>query len=1365
MNGLEIAVIGMTCRFPGAENLDVFWRNLRDGVESIAHFSKDELSTAGIAPAHINNSAYVNARGILPDIEYFDASFFGYSPKESEMMDPQQRIFLEEAWKTLEHAGYNPEIYAGAIGVYAGLGMNTYLLNNLAPNVGLLDSATAYQMMIGNNRDFLTTRVSYKLNLRGPGVTVQTACSTSLVAIHLACQSLLTQECDLALAGGITIVVPQHSGYLYQEGMILSPDGHCRAFDAGAKGTVGGSGVGIVALKRLVDAFEDGDTIHAVIKGSAINNDGASKIGYTAPGVEGQASVIEAAQAMADVEPDTISYLETHGTGTRLGDPIEIRALTQTFRRKTHKTGFCAIGSVKTNIGHTDTAAGVAGFIKTVLMLTHRQIPPSLHVQRPNPELQLEQSPFYVNARLAEWTSDGVPLRSGVSSFGIGGTNAHVVLEEFETPHTPHPTPNANNWQLVVLSAKTEIALTTAAANLSAYFRQHPYLNLADAAYTLQVGRKHFKHRRIVFCRFLAEAIDGLESPELSSQPPSEKSLSEGETQFIKAGQIWLEGGEVNWTDLYIGERRQRVPLPTYPFERQRYWIEPPQHISEPHANSEASRRWQSVVEACNTQARLEMTDMNMSLYQQKKPVLDRLCLAYMQQALFDLGAFHDPQQSYTIADIMQRCRILSKYRQLVSQWLAFLVEHERVQQQEESFMNLLPIAPQSIETLTTEIEEGWEEGRLLERIRLGGEHHVPLLRGEQHPQQVLLWETPFESGVPQSERKSPLIRFYNMIIRAALQHIINDLSPQTALSILEIGAGTGMTTAWLLPILPPQQVRYVFSDVGLLFLNQAKQQFCNYPYVEYKQLDIEHPPEEQGYKKYRFDVVLAANVLHVTQDIHQTLQHVRSLLAPGGLLLLWEITQPQLFFAVTDAFLMNPIEDQKRNQGAPFLAQHQWAEALQRHGFTKLSAFPETEVFGMHIIVAQASSSPEKGTPQAFTTLLQQDARVRKKEEAVSAHQSSQKIADRYVAPRNKLEHTIADLWSEALGIESVGIHDNFFELGGDSLLTVQFISRLQTASQVNLTQSHIIEAPTVALLASVIENMRMVARQTVSLLVNIRPHGSRLPLFCIHPAGGTIFPYVNLARYLNAEQPVYGIQSPAFGGEKEYSNLADRAARYIETIKGVQPEGPYLLAGMSYGGNMAVEMGAQLKNQGDEVALTALFDSYPQRSYQHQVEDPASFLTAFLLVTEVTFESHNLRKLSHDPHFRQQSEDEQWNEILKHIDTLRLDRMYQKIPNIFSIWKKHHSEIKDHILQHYPGRITFFQAYEKIPHHLDTLLKMDVNDKLVIEEWNRIASEPIERIVIPGNHLTILDEPHVQILAELLSAIIKKAQAEYAE
>jgi len=505
----DVAVIGMGCRFPGAHNIERFWENLSCGLESISFFSDEELVAAGVEPPELRRPGYVKAAAVLGGIEQFDANFFGFSPRDAELLDPQQRLFIECAWEALENAGYQPDNCGVSVGVYAGVGNNTYLLNNLVANPELAEQLNTYQLVLLNDKDFLATRISYKLNLKGPSVVIQTACSTSLAAVHLACQSLLVYECDMALAGGVSVRIPEVRGYLYQESGIASPDGHCRAFDLKAKGTVGGNGAGIVVLKRLIDAVTDGDQILAVIKGSAINNDGAAKMGFTAPSIDGQAEVIQAAQAIAGIEPETISYVEAHGTGTALGDPIEIAALTQAFRARTEKKNFCAIGSVKTNIGHLDAAAGVAGLIKTVLALQHRMIPPSLHFESPNPMIDFANSPFYVNATAREWKAHGRPRRAGVSSFGMGGTNAHVILEE---AGAATPSMGSRPWRLVTLSARTETALDTATANLAAHINRHEELDLADVAFTLHTGRKGFTHRRIAICRDTRQAASLLAS-------------------------------------------------------------------------------------------------------------------------------------------------------------------------------------------------------------------------------------------------------------------------------------------------------------------------------------------------------------------------------------------------------------------------------------------------------------------------------------------------------------------------------------------------------------------------------------------------------------------------------------------------------------------------------------------------------------------------------------------------------------------------------------------------------------------------------------------------------------------------------------
>ncbi|HEY0366208.1 MAG TPA: type I polyketide synthase, partial [Pyrinomonadaceae bacterium] len=515
--GCEVAIIGMAGRFPGARDVEEFWENLKNGVEAISFFADDELED----PRELLNPNLVKAKGTLTDVELFDAPFFNIPTREAQMMDPQQRLFLEAAWTALEDAGYDASTYAGQVAVYAGVSTNTYLLTRMA-QLGMNSPADHYSIILANEKDYLATRVSYKLNLRGESITIQTSCSTSLVAAHLACQSLLSGQCDMALAGGVSIGFPQKTGYFYQEGMILSPDGHCRPFDQKAQGIVPGHGLGVVVLKLLSEALADGDNVRAVIKGSAINNDGHLKMGYTAPSLEGQTDVIVRALAMAGVEPETITFVEAHGTGTPIGDPIEVEALTRAFRRggKTQRTGFCALGAVKSNIGHLDSAAGVAGLIKTVLALEHKKIPPTLHFEKPNSIIDFANSPFTVNASLLDWTANGTPRRAGVSSFGIGGTNAHVVVEE--APAAP-ATKTAREFQLLTLSAKTASALPAMSERLAQHLDRRPDIDLADVAYTLNIGRQGFPHRKFIVSSDRDEAVMALRRSETSARPATEQ--------------------------------------------------------------------------------------------------------------------------------------------------------------------------------------------------------------------------------------------------------------------------------------------------------------------------------------------------------------------------------------------------------------------------------------------------------------------------------------------------------------------------------------------------------------------------------------------------------------------------------------------------------------------------------------------------------------------------------------------------------------------------------------------------------------------------------------------------------------------------
>jgi acyl transferase domain-containing protein len=494
---------------PGALDVDAFWRNLRDGVESVTRFTHDELEDAGVPREIYSSAEYAPFGAILEEHDEFDAPFFGFSPRDAALLDPQFRQFLECGWEALESAGYDPSAAPGSVGVFAGVGMNAYNLFNLYSNPELIHRVGEFHIRhVGNDKDFLSTRLSYHLNLRGPSVNVQTACSTSLVAVHLASQSVLGGECDMALAGAVSVQIPQRKGTLFTEGGIIAPDGHCRAFDADAQGTVFGSGVAVVVLKRLEDALADRDPIRAVIRGSAINNDGSLKAGYMAPSVDAQSEVIAEALAVADVDADSISYVSAHGTGTPVGDPIEITALSNAFRQTTERKQFCAVGSIKTNIGHLDTAAGTASLIATVNALEHREIPPCVHFKSPNPSIDFESSPFFVNAERLDWERGEEPRRAGVSSLGVGGTNAHVIVEE--APDREASSPSRGN-QLLVVSARTEGALDRATQRLAEYLRRPDGAPLADVAHTLQVGRASFAHRRIVVCQSAPDAVDALE--------------------------------------------------------------------------------------------------------------------------------------------------------------------------------------------------------------------------------------------------------------------------------------------------------------------------------------------------------------------------------------------------------------------------------------------------------------------------------------------------------------------------------------------------------------------------------------------------------------------------------------------------------------------------------------------------------------------------------------------------------------------------------------------------------------------------------------------------------------------------------------
>src|SRR5690606_2722010 len=530
----KIAIVGMAGRFPSARTVSQLWNLLSEGRIGTRWFSDEEMLANGVSPKELADPNYVRAANCLADMECFDAGFFGFSPREAAILDPQHRHFLECAWEALEDAGHMPERFEGRIGVFAGSGMQAYLPFNLLTNPDLVAEIGMFLLRhTGNDKDFLTTRLSYLLNLQGPSVAIQTACSTSLVAVHQAAASLLSMECDMAIAGGVTVELPHRHGYKYVEGEIQSPDGLCRPFDNDSQGTVFGSGAALVVLRRLEDALADGDDIKAVLIGSAVNNDGAQKAGYLAPSVDGQAEAAAEALAIANVPVETITYVEAHGTGTPVGDPIELAGLSEAYGAG--GKGFCGIGSVKSNIGHLDTAAGATSLIKVVEALRHEMIPASLHYKKPNGRFDIANSPFYVVAESRPWPRGATPRRAGINSLGVGGTNAHAIVEE--APLRPVQ-PREDCWRLFPFSARNAAALDGLAEKWRAFVTSPEMPDLADAAFTLRHGRREFTARRAS----AANAADGLNAA-LWGEAPSHVASGVAEKGAVEVVFMFPGGG------------------------------------------------------------------------------------------------------------------------------------------------------------------------------------------------------------------------------------------------------------------------------------------------------------------------------------------------------------------------------------------------------------------------------------------------------------------------------------------------------------------------------------------------------------------------------------------------------------------------------------------------------------------------------------------------------------------------------------------------------------------------------------------------------------------------------------------------------
>jgi len=1129
-----IAVVGLAGKFPKAKNVDEFWKNLRDGRDCITFFDDQTVLDAGLNPSFLENPAFVKAYGVLDDIDKFDASFFNISPRDAKLFDPQHRLFLECAWQVMEQAGYDAEKYEGRIGVFAGSSWSTYLLRNLMPN-NLFQFVTAdrLEMTISNQKDLLPMRASFHLNLTGPSINVNTTCSTSLVAVSLACQSLLTYQSDMVLAGGAFVRSPQTEGYLYQEGMIYSHDGYIHTFDEAATGIVIGSGVGIVALKRYDEAIEDGDMIHAIIRSTALNNDGSTKMGYTAPSVDGQTEAMVEAITMAGITSDTISYVEAHGTGTTLGDPVEVASLTKAFQATAadsdnQPTQFCPIGTVKTNIGHTSHSAGVTGLIKVILSMVNKQIPPSLHFNKPNPKLNIESSPFYVNTELKDWETNGVPRRALVNSFGMGGTNANAVVEEAPKREPSGP---ARPQQVITLSAKTQTALDNRTCDLAEHLKQNCELKLADVAFTINLGRRDFSYRRSFVAADVAEAIDLLET-----QPP--KRVFSGYQKLINRDVIFMFSGQgaqyVNMAkDLYDQEPIFRETIDQCATLLQPYLGVDIRDLLYPQTIDETASQ------------RLEQTAITQPALFVIEYALAKLWMAWGIQPQAMVG--------HSIGEYVAAC--LAGVFSLEDGLKLVAKRGDLMQSLPTGSMLAVSLSPTDVAPL------------LPEDITVAVVNHPAMcvVAGETE-----LIET-FRQALVDKKIEASLLHtshaFHSAMMQPILEPFINFIHQNTHLNppdqpYLSNVTGTWITaeqatdpTYWANHLRQTVQfadnMAELVKDPSLVLLEVG-------PGRTLSTFAKQHPHKEA-------EQTVLTSLRHSKDEVDDLVFALNTL----GKLWLAGVTMDWPAF----------YRDEKRHRlplpTYPFERQRYWIDP-PKEAITGVT--PSFSMETLNVI--------EDETTQIEPELLNRPnlppyiaPRTTTEKRLVSLWQTMLGI------DMIGLNDDFHDLGGSSFLASQLVLRlcqTLTIDLSVQEFLSNPTIAELAVVVEGILNQQKKPET-------------QHSTTQTPQTLVKIKTGDENaLPVFLIHPIDGYVMFYRELATQLKGNRPVYAFQALGLQGETSPATSVERLAeQYITTLKTVQPDGPYYLGGASFGGMVAFEMAQQLQKQGQSVAQLFMIDT----------------------------------------------------------------------------------------------------------------------------------------------------------------------------
>lgn len=1107
-----IAIVGMAGRFPMAPDVGAFWRNLAEGKDCFSEFPVRDLIAMGLPRGVAESPDYVRRCPVIDDPAAFDARAFGYSPREAELIDPQHRIMMECSWEALEYAGYDPRRFDGSIGIWAGCGVGNYFLKNLLSLPEHFESLSSFQTIIGNDKDYLASRIAYKLDLRGPAVVVQTACSTSLVAVHMACQALLTYQCDMALAGGVSLQFPRARGYLYSEGEIFSPDGFCRPFDKRANGTVLGEGCGVVLLRRLEDSLASGDTILAVIRGSAVNNDGGNRVGFTAPGADGQSEVVAMALAAAGVRAEDIGYIEAHGTGTALGDPIEVSSLTRAFRQTTQERGFCGLGSVKSSIGHLDVAAGAAGLIKTICALQHRKLPPSLHFIEPNPELKLSESPFFVVDRLMDWRPRNGSRLAGISSFGLGGTNAHVVIQEFQAGRRS-VAPSAG-WRVLPVSAATETAVIRSCENLAEHLRAGgDEAELPDLCYTLTVGRQELRHRRCVVASTAKDAEARLRNPDklfcaegtaIRHETPVVFMFSGQGTQYPRMAQDLYRGNAVFRESLdacarsigSIGGSDSLLDI-----------------IFDPNGGKESLLNRTEISQPALFSVEYSLCRLWESMGVKPSAVVGHSSGEYA--AACEAGMIR-------LADALRLIRERGRLMQSMEPGAMIAVSMSEAEVRE--------ILPASLDIAVINAPTISEISGPTDEVRAFTE----LLRQRDIPFRYLHTSHAFHSRM----------------MEKAVQPFAG-AARAVAFSVPRIPFASNLTGDWLKddeavdPSYWPRHLRATvrFSED----LDVIARRFENAVLLEVGPGNTACSiSRQQAEPASRMTAI--PSIRHPQQKIDDAAFFARALGA------LWcngvPVDLPRLSAGGGRRILIPGYPFERRT----------------------LLIQPEIRA------VKAADQRPKKtaGEPR------KRDRSRRRDREPITLE-------------------ALIEIWEKVLGAEHIGPDDNFFDLGGHSLLAVGLANRIGKAFGRKLPLAALLDSPTPR------RNFRLLCEPgphaDSRLCIPVMALGTRTPFFLFHSHGGNVLEYYRLATLIGEDRPIYALQCRgADGSPLMEDSIEEMAARYLEEIRAIQPEGPYLLGGYCFGGILAVEAALQLEASGRETAIVVMINSvtrdYPRNT-----------------------------------------------------------------------------------------------------------------------------------------------------------------------